>query len=149
MVIALKELSIRGDFRTTVEYLITLLETEAFQNNDIDTGWLDQLIAERVQSGKPQTSLALICGCIHVADALQLNNWQHFQLSLQKGQILPANTLNNTTNVELIYEGVKYIVNVTKSGPNSYFLVLNNTYKSVEIHRLSDSGKCKKIISKI
>lgn len=29
--IALKELSIRGDFRTTVEYLITLLETEDFQ----------------------------------------------------------------------------------------------------------------------
>lgn len=140
LVIALKELSIRGDFRTTVEYLITLLETESFQKNDIDTGWLDTLIAERVQSGKPRTSLALVCGCIHVADSQQVNNWQHFQLSLQKGQILPANTLNNTTNVELIYEGVKYIVNVTKSGPNSYFLVLNGTYKSVEVHRMSDSG---------
>lgn len=31
LVIALKELSIRGDFRTTVEYLITLLETKSFQ----------------------------------------------------------------------------------------------------------------------
>lgn len=31
LVIALKELSIRGDFRTTVEYLITLLETPSFQ----------------------------------------------------------------------------------------------------------------------
>lgn len=49
MVVALKELSIRGDFRTTVEYLINLLETESFQNNDIDTGWLDYLIAEKVQ----------------------------------------------------------------------------------------------------
>lgn len=51
MVVALKELSIRGDFRTTVEYLINLLETERFQNNDIDTGWLDYLIAEKVQVG--------------------------------------------------------------------------------------------------
>lgn len=51
MVVALKELSIRGDFRTTVEYLINLLETERFQNNDIDTGWLDHLIAEKVQVG--------------------------------------------------------------------------------------------------
>lgn len=49
MVVALKELSIRGDFRTTVEYLINLLETENFQNNDIDTGWLDHLIAQKVQ----------------------------------------------------------------------------------------------------
>ena len=51
MVVALKELSIRGDFRTTVEYLINLLETERFQSNDIDTGWLDHLIAEKVQVG--------------------------------------------------------------------------------------------------
>lgn len=49
--VALKELSIRGDFRTTVEYLINLLETASFQNNDIDTGWLDHLIAEKVQVG--------------------------------------------------------------------------------------------------
>lgn len=140
LVVALKELSIRGDFRTTVEYLITLLETDAFQSNRLDTGWLDKLIAERVQSGRPKTSLALICGCIHVADQQQINNWQHFQVSLQKGQILPANTLNNSITVELIYEGVKYVVSVTKSGQNSYFLVMNDTYKEVEIHRLSDSG---------
>lgn len=50
MVLALKELSIRGDFRTTVEYLVTLLETEAFHKNRINTGWLDQLIAEKVHS---------------------------------------------------------------------------------------------------
>lgn len=49
MVVAMKELSIRGDFRTTVEYLIKLLETESFRSNDIDTGWLDHLIAEKVQ----------------------------------------------------------------------------------------------------
>lgn len=49
MVVAMKELSIRGDFRTTVEYLIKLLETESFRNNDIDTSWLDHLIAEKVQ----------------------------------------------------------------------------------------------------
>ena len=49
MVIALKELSIRGDFRTTVEYLVKLLETEKFQTNTINTGWLDHLISEKVQ----------------------------------------------------------------------------------------------------
>lgn len=58
MVVAMKELSIRGDFRTTVEYLIKLLETESFRNNDIDTGWLDHLIAEKVQVGpKPGKSI--------------------------------------------------------------------------------------------
>ena len=49
MVLALKELSIRGDFRTTVEYLVTLLETEDFNINTIDTGWLDQMIRREVK----------------------------------------------------------------------------------------------------
>lgn len=142
LVIALKELSIRGDFRTTVEYLITLLETEPFQQNTIDTGWLDQMIAERVPSGRPKTNWAVYCGCIHLADSKLNNNFQSFQQSLQKGQILPANAINimNTVNTELVYDGVKYFVSATLSGPNSYFLVMNGTYKYVEFHHLSDSG---------
>ena len=47
--LALKELSIRGDFPTTVEYLIKLLETEEFNNNTIDTGWLDMMIRKQVK----------------------------------------------------------------------------------------------------
>ena len=51
MVIALREMSIRSDFRTTVEYLTNLLETEQFMSNHIDTGWLDKRISERVKVG--------------------------------------------------------------------------------------------------
>jgi len=62
MVLALKELSIRGDFRTTVEYLVTLLETESFLRNQISTGWLDQLIAEKVGTAVYVTlCLAALC----------------------------------------------------------------------------------------
>ena len=49
MVIALREMSIRSDFRTTVEYLTNLLETDSFMSNRIDTGWLDKRISERVK----------------------------------------------------------------------------------------------------
>ena len=35
LVVALKELSIRGDFRTTVEYLIKLLETDMYIDNTV------------------------------------------------------------------------------------------------------------------
>jgi len=51
-VVALKELSIRGDFRTTVEFMTKLLETDSFQHNCCDTAWLDHLIAEKVQVGR-------------------------------------------------------------------------------------------------
>ena len=47
MVYSLKELSIRGEFRTTVEYLVMLLETSVFCSNAVTTAWLDGLIAQQ------------------------------------------------------------------------------------------------------
>ncbi|XP_075727087.1 acetyl-CoA carboxylase isoform X4 [Rhipicephalus microplus] len=138
LVLALKELSIRGDFRTTVEYLITLLETDAFLSNTFDTGWLDKLIAERVQAEKPDTMLSVICGALHVAYRTIRENFRNFQTCLEKGQILPATTLTNTLTVDLIHESVKYTVQVSQCGPTSYFLVMNGSARRVEAHRLSD-----------
>ncbi|XP_071057083.1 acetyl-CoA carboxylase isoform X2 [Onthophagus taurus] len=140
LVIALKELSIRGDFRTTVEYLITLLETKSFQENTIDTAWLDILISERVQSEKPDVMLGVICGSLHIADKTISTAFHEFQTSLERGQVQGSNTLNNIVDVELINGGHKYKVQATKSGPNSYFLVMNGSFKEIELHRLSDGG---------
>lgn len=140
LVIALKELSIRGDFRTTVEYLITLLETPAFQDNNIDTSWLDALIAERVQSEKPDIMLGVICGSILIADSIITAHFQEFQSVLQKGQIQSSSQLSNVVDVELINSGVKYRVQATKSGTTSYFLSMNGSFKEMEVHRMTDGG---------
>nr|NP_610342.1 Acetyl-CoA carboxylase, isoform A [Drosophila melanogaster]AAF59155.2 Acetyl-CoA carboxylase, isoform A [Drosophila melanogaster] len=140
LVIALKELSIRGDFRTTVEYLITLLETNRFLDNSIDTAWLDALIAERVQSEKPDILLGVMCGSLHIADRQITESFSSFQTSLEKGQIQAANTLTNVVDVELINDGIRYKVQAAKSGANSYFLLMNSSFKEIEVHRLSDGG---------
>ncbi|CAH1163265.1 unnamed protein product [Phaedon cochleariae] len=140
LVIALKELSIRGDFRTTVEYLITLLETKSFQENTIDTQWLDILISERMQSEKPDIMLGVICGALHIADVTITTAFQEFQTSLERGQIQGSNTLTNVVDVELINDGNKYKVQATKSGPNMYFLQMNGSFKEVELHHLTDGG---------
>ncbi|XP_025161543.1 acetyl-CoA carboxylase isoform X2 [Harpegnathos saltator] len=140
LVVALKELSIRGDFRTTVEYLITLLETESFLQNNIDTAWLDLLIAERVRSDKPDLLLAVTCGALHIADRTITAAFAGFQTALEKGQIQASNDLDNVVDVELINDGYKYKVQAAKSGPNSYFLVMNGSFKEVEVHRMSDGG---------
>ncbi|XP_048240447.1 acetyl-CoA carboxylase-like isoform X4 [Haliotis rufescens] len=140
LVVALKELSIRGDFRTTVEYLIKLLETESFQGNTITTAWLDKLISDKVQAEKPDTMLGVICGALHIADQRILGSFQDFQTSLERGQILPSSSLKNIADVEFIMEGIKYILQVIKTGISSYFLCMNNSVLDVEAHRLSDGG---------
>ncbi|XP_021331869.1 acetyl-CoA carboxylase 1 isoform X2 [Danio rerio] len=140
MVVALKELSIRGDFRTTVEYLIKLLETESFQHNSIDTGWLDRLISEKMQAERPDTMLGVVSGALHVADVNFRNSVSNFLHSLERGQVLPAHTLLNTVDVELIYEGTKYVLKVTRQSPNSYVVIMNCSSVEVDVHRLSDGG---------
>uniref|UniRef100_A0A8C5FHV9 acetyl-CoA carboxylase n=1 Tax=Gadus morhua TaxID=8049 RepID=A0A8C5FHV9_GADMO len=140
MVVALKELSIRGDFRTTVEYLIKLLETECFQSNSIDTGWLDRLISEKMQAERPDTMLGIVSGALHVADVKLRNSVSNFLHSLERGQVLPAHTLLNTVGVELIYEGTKYALTVTRQSPNSYVVIMNSSSAEVDVHRLSDGG---------
>ncbi|KAM3955585.1 LOW QUALITY PROTEIN: acetyl-CoA carboxylase-like [Aphomia sociella] len=140
LVIALKELSIRGDFRTTVEYLITLLETPAFQDNNIDTSWLDALIAERVQAEKPDVMLGVLCGSILIADSFITAHLLEFKSALEKGQIQGSSQLSNCVDVELIHSGQKYKVQATKSGPTSYFLAMNGSFKEMEVHKLTDGG---------
>jgi acetyl-CoA carboxylase/biotin carboxylase 1 len=80
----MKELSIRGDFRTTVEYLITLLETESFQTNVINTQWLDKLIQERVRAEKPDIILGVICGALQIADKTIDSAFNSFKNSLER-----------------------------------------------------------------
>ncbi|KAJ8978777.1 hypothetical protein NQ317_015501 [Molorchus minor] len=133
LVIALKELSIRGDFRTTVEYLITLLETKSFQENSIDTAWLDALISERMQSEKPNIMLGVICGALHIADkkistALKSSRppW-----NAARSRALTRSRTSSTN---------KYKVQATKSGPNTYFLQMNGSFKEIELHKLNDGG---------
>ncbi|CAG2062484.1 unnamed protein product, partial [Timema podura] len=57
-----------------------------------------------------------------------------------RGQIQGCNALVNFVNVELINDGYKYNVHATKSGPNTYFLVMNGSFKELEVHRMSDGG---------
>ncbi|XP_008568005.1 PREDICTED: acetyl-CoA carboxylase 2 [Galeopterus variegatus] len=140
MVVALKELSIRGDFRTTVEYLINLLETESFQNNDIDTGWLDHLIAQKVQAEKPDIMLGVVCGALNVADVMFRTCMTDFLHSLERGQVLPADSLLNIVDVELIYGGVKYILKVARQSLTMFVLIMNGCHIEIDAHRLNDGG---------
>lgn len=63
MVVALKEVKIRGEIRTIVDYAVEMIQTTDFVNNNIHTGWLDQRIASHVRAPmslhSPQTQIGL------------------------------------------------------------------------------------------
>jgi acetyl-CoA carboxylase / biotin carboxylase 1 len=140
MVVALKELSIRGDFRTTVEYLIKLLETPAFEDNTITTGWLDQLISNKLTAERPDPMLAVVCGAVtraHIASEACIGDYRR---GLEKGQVPPKEGLKTVFPVDFIYEGYRYKFTATRSSLDSYHLFINGSKCSVGVRALADGG---------
>lgn len=140
MVIALKELSIRGDFRTTVEYLIKLLETEDFEENTISTGWLDELISKRLTAERPDNMLAVVCGATTKAHIASEACLAEFRAGLEKGQVPSKDILKTVFNIDFIYEGFRYKFTVTRASADSYHLFINGSKCSVGVRALSDGG---------
>ncbi|KAF2221698.1 acetyl-CoA carboxylase acc1 [Elsinoe ampelina] len=140
MVVALKELSIRGDFKTTVEYLIKLLETPAFEDNTITTGWLDELISKKLTAERPDPMVAVICGAVTKAHLASEECMTTYRNSLEKGQVPSKDVLKTVFPVDFIYEGMRYKFTATRSSVDSYTLFINGSKCAVGIRPLSDGG---------
>ena len=140
MVVALKELSIRGDFRTTVEYLIKLLETPAFEGNTITTGWLDELISKKLSAERPDPILAVVCGAVTKAHVASESCIQDYRLSLEKGQVPSKEILKTVFPIDFIYEGIRYKFTATRSSIDSYHLFINGSKCAVGVRTLADGG---------
>ncbi|KAI4277224.1 MAG: hypothetical protein LQ337_001938 [Flavoplaca oasis] len=140
MVIALKELSIRGDFRNIVEYLIKLLETAAFENNTITTGWLDELISKKLTAERPDPMLAVVCGAVTRAHVASEACIAEYRKGLEKGQVPAKDVLKTVFPVDFIYEGVRYKFTATRSSLDSYHLFINGSKCAVGVRALADGG---------
>ena len=140
MVIALKELSIRGDFRTTVEYLIKLLELQAFEENTITTGWLDSLISSKLTAERPDNTLAVICGAVTKAHLASEACWTEYKRILDKGQVPSRDVLRTVFGVDFIYENTRYSFTATRASRTAWTLYLNGGHTSVGARPLADGG---------
>ncbi|KAJ3240403.1 acetyl-coenzyme-A carboxylase [Chytriomyces hyalinus] len=140
LIIALKELSIRGDFRTTVEFLVKLLEAEMYQQNTITTGWLDGLIAKKVESEKPDMLLAAIAGGIAKAYAFTSGKFGEYKKAFDRGQMPSKLLLSTTCAVDFILQDVRFKIKASMTGPNTFVLSINGSSVTVDFKALTDEG---------
>lgn len=140
MIVALKELSIRGDFRTTVEYLIKLLELEAFKENTFTTGWLDSLISNRLTAERPDATLAVVCGAVTKAHLAADGCLGEYKRILDKGQVPARDLLKTVFGVDFIYENTRYNFTCAQSSKNTWSIFLNGGRTVVGARTLSDGG---------
>ncbi|KAL1223719.1 Acetyl-CoA carboxylase 1 [Cardamine amara subsp. amara] len=140
MVLALKEIQIRGEIRTNVNYTIDLLHASDYRENKIHTGWLDRRIAMRVRADRPPWYLSVVSGALYKASATSTAVVSDYVGYLEKGQIPPKHISLVHSQVSLNIEGSKYTIDVVRGGSGSYKLRMNNSEVVAEIHTLRDGG---------
>jgi biotin carboxylase/acetyl-CoA carboxylase carboxyltransferase component/biotin carboxyl carrier protein len=140
MVLALRELSIRGEIRTTVEYLAHMMESSDFRSNQIHTQWLDRRITEHVGVGKPPTSfVALIGGVVRCHETVS-SRASEFCSQLERGQCPSKALLSVEHEARLVYEGVRYTMQTARASENHVVVSCNGVYVMVEARALPDGG---------
>ncbi|KAL8058416.1 hypothetical protein ABFX02_03G016600 [Erythranthe guttata] len=140
MVLGLKEIQIRGEIHTNVDYTVDLLHALDYKDNKIHTGWLDSRIAMRVRAERPPWYLSVVGGALYKASASSAAMVSEYVGYLEKGQIPPKHISLVNSLVSLNIEGSKYTINMARGGPGSYRLRMNDSEIEAEIHTLRDGG---------
>ena len=140
MLVALADIKIRGEIRTTVDYLMDMLQCPGFVNNEVSTSWLDERIEAQVKPDAPEWYLAVIGAGVSRAYQVLQARMADFISYLEKGQIPGRNTLLEAVHNSMVLDGVKYQTEVVKIGPQQYKVTLNGSSVYVVARALRDGG---------
>ncbi|KAI9156003.1 acetyl-coenzyme-A carboxylase [Blastocladiella emersonii ATCC 22665] len=110
---ALKELRVRGDFRTTVEYLITQLETDEFAKDHFSTEWLDARIQQKLTAEGTDRWVSIVTDAATMAYLAAEDQKVQFLKSLNKGQVPTLAGIKNQFSTSFNIDGVPFDIAVT------------------------------------
>lgn len=140
MVVALKDIKIRGEIRSIVDYAVDMIQHPDFVGNSIHTTWLDNRIATNVKAERPEWYLAVVCGALLRVVEEASRRAAEYMGFLEKGQLPPARLTLTSFTEDLCLEGVKYTVGVTRRAPDTFSLWLNGSRVDAVARRLNDGG---------
>merc|ERR1740138_535119 len=141
LVLALKEIEVRGDIRTTVDYLVQLLETDEFKQNNIDTSWLDGLIKEKSVSTELDPHTTVAGAAVYQAFSYAKQQEAEHIEALSKGQLSMA-VLSTATSfpVEISYKDTKYNFQVERMAADQFKFSINGESFVSEVREQPDGA---------
>lgn len=139
LVLALQDLNVRGDVRTTTEYLVQLLETQEFRENTVDTNWLDELIRSRHMASAEDTRLTVACAAVWRAHQRIKDHENTFARAWQRGQLGTQGMESlHTFPLEITYEDIKYEFTVRRRAPDTLRLEVGDSHFEAKVREQSD-----------
>ena len=131
---ALEEIEVQGEICTTVEYLVQLLETDAFKQNTIDTSWLDGILREKSVTLEQPDHLVVTSAAILRAFQHVQTESQALKESFTKGQVSTSSIPGiNSFDIEVAYKDTKYNFEVVRLSADIYRLTLNGQALDVQV----------------
>lgn len=120
LMLSLKNIEVVGEIRNPVEYLVELLQQEAFINNSIDTSWLDGLIKEKSVTLRYNINDVVFYAAVFRAVQSLKAADEEVESALAKSQLGPLRDMAkmNRFPVEITFEGVKYTFQISRLGPS-------------------------------
>lgn len=142
LILALKELTLYGQIRTTTQYLIKMLELEDYKTNAINTQWLDGLLANKtINTSVPEGDsllLNVVCGAVVKAMVAVKQLRTETVTALDYGRMPSSSLLCTEFKVELILDNMKYCITVTCTDKSQFALALNGSLVNADARTLSD-----------
>jgi acetyl-CoA carboxylase/biotin carboxylase 1 len=138
MALALRNLTIRGDIRTSTAYVLELLETRDFRECDCNTAWLDGLIANRPpKPKKADVHPALAAASIYRLLAATSTNSNRFASFLSSGHTPAVEFLAGSRTETFVMHTDKFIIDCGRVAPSEYRLRLNEDILPVSCRQMS------------
>ncbi|KPI84355.1 putative acetyl-CoA carboxylase [Leptomonas seymouri] len=130
MVLALRNLVVRGEIRTSTPYVMGLLETPAFLDCDVSTSWLDGLIAKKAADTPDlQRGIhsALIAASIYRNMRCMHEHKEKYMSFLAAGHVPSTEYLSNFHTESYVNRSKKYTLSAGMASPHEYAISLNGT----------------------
>lgn len=141
LILALKEIEVRGEIRTTVEYLVQLLETPEFIENTIDTSWLDGLIKEKSVKIEMPDHLTVTSAAIFKAFQHVKEQTEEVMESLRKGQVSTSGIPGlNSFDVEIAFKDTKYPFHVERLADDLYRLTVGGNVVDARVTQTAEGA---------
>lgn len=141
LILALKEIEVRGEIRTTVEYLVQLLETKEFIENTIDTAWLDGIIKERSVKVDIPPHLVVMAAAAHKAFQHVTEETEDLKESFRKGQVsVGAIKGINAFDLEIAYQDTKYGFAVERIAEDIFRMKVGDSVIDTQVSLAADGA---------
>mmetsp|Transcript_10466 Transcript_10466/g.13856 ORF Transcript_10466/g.13856 Transcript_10466/m.13856 type:complete len:2095 (+) Transcript_10466:147-6431(+) len=141
LILALKEVEVRGKIRTTVEYLVQLLETKEFIDNTITTAWLDGIIKEKLLSVQVNTDLTVVSAAVFKSIQQIEEQMEEIKESFRKGQVsVGAIPAINSFDFEVAFDDMKYPFHVERLAPDVLTLTCGDSTIEAQVTENADGS---------